>query len=88
VVRISLALILASGSALGLRGAVKAQFPDQLQATFLPLTSIDNLVVVLGFLLGLSYFVFTTAFTRSLNNTIVPRLGRGVLMVSFGASFG
>lgn len=88
--RLSMSLIVATGAGLGLRGAVRAQFLNQISATFLPLNSINNILIVVGFLAGVTYFVFTTRYTRYLNGklNVVPRIGRWFLMVAFGASFG
>ncbi len=88
--RMATALIVGTGAGLGLAGAVKAQFLDQVTATFLPLNSINNLILIIGFLTGVSYFIMTTKYTRYLEGpfSIVPRIGRWFLMIAFGASFG
>ena len=63
---------------------------EQISATFLPLNSFNNIVVVAGFIVGTSYFLFTRRYTRPLEGPlgILPRLGRWFLMIAFGASFG
>jgi hypothetical protein len=88
--RSATALIVGTGAGLGLAGAVKAQFLDQITATFLPLNSINNLILIIGFLTGVSYFLMTRKYTRYLEGpaSIVPRAGRWFLMIAFGASFG
>ncbi|QUL99443.1 MAG: hypothetical protein IMF26_05215 [Candidatus Fermentithermobacillus carboniphilus] len=88
--RLSMSLIVATGAGLGLRGAVQAQFLNQISATFLPLNSINNILIVVGFVTGLTYFIFSTRYTRYLNGklSVVPRIGRCFLMIAFGASFG
>jgi hypothetical protein len=88
--RLPMAVIVATGAGLGLRGAVQAQLLNQISATFLPLNSFNNIVVVAGFVVGTSYFLFTRRYTRPLEGPlgILPRLGRWFLMIAFGASFG
>lgn len=88
--RIPMAIVVATGAGLGLRGAVQAQLLNQISATFLPLTSFNNIVIVVGFVVGTSYFLFTTRYTRALEGPlkILPKLGRWFLMIAFGASFG
>lgn len=88
--RLTMSIVVATGAGLGLRGAVQAQLLNQISATFLPLTSFNNLVIVLGFVVGTSYFLFTRRYTRSLEGplAILPKLGRWFLMIAFGASFG
>lgn len=85
-----MSIVVATGAGLGLRGAVQAQLLNQVSATFLPLNSFNNLVVVLGFIIGTSYFLFTKRYTRALEGPlgILPKLGRWFLMIAFGASFG
>ena len=53
--RLPMAVIVATGAGLGLRGAVQAQLLNQISATFLPLNSFSNIVVVAGFIVGTSY---------------------------------
>ncbi len=88
--RMSTALIVGTGAGLGLAGAVKAQFLDQVIATFLPLNSINNLILIIGFLTGVSYFLMTTRYTGHLEGklSVFPKIGRWFLMIAFGASFG
>jgi len=88
--RLSMSLIVATGAGLGLRGAVQAQFLNQISATFLPLNSINNILIVVGFSTGLTYFIFSTRYARYLKGklNVVPRIGRWFLMIAFGASFG
>lgn len=88
--RISMAVIVATGAGLGLAGAVKAQFLDQIKATFLPLDSVNNFLIVIGFLTGASYFLLTTRYTRHLKGglSVFPKVGRWFMMIAFGASFG
>ena len=84
--RIPLAFLVGMGAAIALRGAVEQQFVKQIQATMMPLTSVNNLIVVLGTLCVMSYFFFT--FRKSLALTVNSNIGRWILMVTFGAAFG
>lgn len=84
--RVPLAFIVGMGAAVALRGAVHQQFIKQLQATMVPLNSVNNIVVVLGTIAVLTYFFFTFPKNRALS--VSSNIGRWVLMVTFGAAFG
>lgn len=85
----SVALIVAVAAGLGLRGAIIAQFLDQIRATFVPLTSVSNLILAAGVLSTLLYFFFAKFYTSKLTGPLryLPYFGRYVMMVCFGASF-
>ncbi len=89
VAKIPMAVIIAVGAGLGMRGAISAQVIDQLKATFVAPNSLNNIVIIVGVFASLAYFFFTTTFTDKLGKPMiaVSRLGRIVLMVAFGASF-
>lgn len=58
----------------------------QIAATVMPLNSINNILIVLGVLTVLSYFFFTFRSTPSLK--VSSELGKWLIMITFGASFG
>ena len=85
--RIPLGFIIGVGSALAIRGVVGASFMNQILATMeLPLWGvmskfgIDSLLFVLGVLGTLIYFYFSREQKGP--------LGKWVMMIAFGASFG
>jgi len=84
--RVPLAFLVGMGAAVALRGAIEQQFVKQVQATMMPLDSINNLIVVLGTIGVLSYFFFTFPKNRAL--AVSSDFGRWVMMVTFGAAFG
>lgn len=88
--RYPMAFLVASGAGIGLAGAVQAQFITQLNATFLNLTKLDNLLLFLGVFAVISCFFFTESFTRPLTGPgqAVTKFGRWVMMIGFGATFG
>jgi hypothetical protein len=90
--RTPVAILVGMGSAVALRGSVGAELVQQIKATVLPLTTVDNLFVVLGTVGTLVYFFFTI---QPRKNTVVHPVysgvtifGRYTMMVAFGAFFG
>ncbi len=84
--RWALALMVGVGTGVLMRGLPSSQIIQQLRSTMLPLNSIDNVIIILGTLGSITYFLFTLkapAPVRALN-----ALGRWAMMVCFGASFG
>lgn len=73
------------GAALSMK-AVESDFVRQIQATLITWNNPNNLVIVLGTLLALVYFFFTFKPSKALETG--GKLGRWVLMVTFGAAFG
>jgi len=88
--RYPVVLMLVVGSALGMRGAVQAQFLDQIVATFKALTSLDAVIILVGVIGTLTFFFFTGSYTRLLKGPLawLPQIGRTTMMIAFGASFG
>ena len=85
VARLPMAFLMGIGAALSMK-AIESDFVRQIQATLIPWNSFNNIVVVFGTILSLSYFFFTLKPRPALDN--MARVGRWVLMVSFGAAFG
>jgi len=54
-----LAVMVGTGAGMALRSAPSAQIVTQLRSTFVPLTSLDNVVLLVGMVGTLSYFIFT-----------------------------
>ncbi len=63
-----------------------AVFLSQVQATFLPLNSINNILFVLGAVTVLAYFYFTVETGKGAMKT-VSEVGKVFLLVTFGAAF-
>jgi hypothetical protein len=84
--RIPLSLLVGMGAAIALRGAVEAQFISQVRATMVPLTNLNNLILVTGVAGVLCYFFFT--FPKSGPIQVGASYGRWLIMVTMGAAFG
>ena len=89
----SLAIVFGVGAALAIGGALVGTLLPQVEATFLPLRGssvLDNLVVVILVLAGLTYFTFVVRRDRPLGRVtqVVSKVGRWGLMVSLGALLG
>lgn len=80
-----IAFLIGLGAALSMK-AIETDFVRQIQATLIPWNSIDNIVIIVGTVTALTYFYFTVK-----QNSLVKgasTVGRYVLMMTFGASFG
>ncbi len=86
IAKIPLALLLGTGAGLGIKGAIQAQFLDQVSATFLPMDSFGNVLFALGVISTVWYFFFVYKQPKAV--AWLPKLGRWTMMVTFGASFG
>ncbi|QUL99192.1 MAG: hypothetical protein IMF26_03810 [Candidatus Fermentithermobacillus carboniphilus] len=84
--RIPVAVIAAIGAALSARTAVTEQFVQQLRASMISLTTLDNVIIALGTLATLSYFIFTVRPNPVLRAG--AEAGKWVIMVTLGAAFG
>lgn len=83
--RLPMAILVGVGTGVAVRGQIQSNFVGQISATLLPLTSLDNVVIVVGTALTLLMFCFTNT-----KNPVVregAKLGRSIAMVAFGAAF-
>jgi len=86
IARYPMAIMVSLGVAVSVRGAVSANLTRQIGATMLPLTSTNNILMVLGTATVLGYFFFTFPANKAL--TYGSRVGQMFLMVAFGAMIG
>ncbi|HHY11652.1 MAG TPA: hypothetical protein GX529_03385 [Firmicutes bacterium] len=84
--RIPISFIVGIGAGITIRSVVIEQFVKQLSATILPFNSVNNVIIVLGTLAVLSYFFFTFKPSRALKTS--AEVGKWIIMITFGASFG
>jgi formate hydrogenlyase subunit 3/multisubunit Na+/H+ antiporter MnhD subunit len=63
-----------------------ADFLGQINATILPLTSIDNLVMIIGTVTAAAYFIFTAQTEGPYK--YVNQTGRIFLLAAFGVTYG
>lgn len=84
--RFPIAFITGTGAGITVRTAIDQQFIKQIRSTVLPLTTVDNVLIIVGVTAVLSYFFFTLRQTPALKGTSL--VGRWVIMITFGAAFG
>jgi hypothetical protein len=84
--RWGVAVMVGIGTGVLLRGLPSSQIIQQIRATMLPLNSLDNFIIVLGTLGGITFFLFTIKANAPVN--AVSTFGRWAMMVCFGAAFG
>ena len=89
----SLAIVFGVGAALAIGGALVGTLLPQVESTLLPLSGaavLDNLVIVVLVLAGLTYFFFVVRRDRPVGKVImgVSKVGRWGLMVALGSFLG
>lgn len=84
--RWSMSFMVGIGSGLAIYGGVNSQFLQQIRATMVPLNSLNNILLVFGVLSILLYFFFSKEHQGAVKH--VANLGRWVMMITFGVSFG
>ena len=86
--RVPMAFMVGTGIALSARGAITAEFVNQIRATLIPLNTVNNIIIVFGTVGVLSYFFFAQQFGRIPGVKQGAVIGRYVMMATFGAAFG
>jgi hypothetical protein len=71
---------------LGITGQIQGILLPQIAGTLLPLTSANNIILIVGVIATLVYFYFSVAQKGAVR--LGSRLGMVFIMVAFGASFG
>jgi hypothetical protein len=84
--RIPISFTVGIAAGLGITASLQGFIIPQIQATLLPLTSINNILIVIGVITTLFYFYFSREHKGILGTG--SRLGIIFIMVAFGASFG
>jgi hypothetical protein len=84
--RYPVATLVGTGTGLILRRVPAIQIIAQVQACFVSLASINNLIIVVGVLGTLAYFLFTQKHEGGLG--VLANIGKWSMMVAFGAGFG
>ena len=91
VARYPVAVLVSGGAGLGLAYTVLAQFVSQIRAGIVPLNSLDNIIMFVVLIAVIAFFFLTGRTTKVIEKFKLgwlTRLGRIVLMIAFGASFG
>ena len=91
--RISVGFMMGVASGVSITGAISANFVKQIAGTILPLDSINNIIIVIGTISTVSYFLFLQSKSvagQSWGKVIgfTGEIGKWVMMVAFGAAFG
>lgn len=89
--RIPMAFMMGVASGVTITGVIDAQFIKQIQATMLPLTSVNNVILVLGTVATVAFFLFipiTNNQKVSSVGKITNILGRATIMIALGSSYG
>ncbi len=85
-------VIIGIGTGLALRTVMQSQFIRQIQATWMPLNNPNNIIILVGTVASMAYFVFTFATREDTGagrvRNAATAVGMWVLMACFGASFG
>ncbi|QOR33738.1 hypothetical protein IMX26_09510 [Clostridium sp. 'deep sea'] len=85
--RYPLSILVGLGVGLTIRGTISAQIIDQVQATLVSLSTINNIIIVFGVLSVLMFFYFTRRNDNKVFN-VSSKIGRYIMMIAFGALFG
>ncbi len=83
--RYGTALPIGIGIGVSLRALLSAQILSQIEATVLPLNSVDNIFLILGVVTTLSYFLFTTSQNGVIRTSAL--VGKYYMTVTFGLTF-
>lgn len=86
VSRYAIAFTVGIGAGLGITGSIHGFIIPQMKATLLPLTSLNNIILVVGVTTTILYFFFSKEHRGVLGGA--ARVGIIFVMISFGASFG
>ena len=84
--RLPISFTVGIGAGLGITAGIQGFIMPQIQATLLPLNSVNNILIVVGFITTIFYFYFSREHKGALG--VSSRIGIIFIMVAFGASFG
>lgn len=83
--RFPVSVLVGIGIGVATRGAIHGDFVQQISAT-IRVANLDDILLLLFTIASLSYFFFSKEAKGAVG--AVPRAGRCVLMIAFGAAFG
>ncbi len=88
IARYPVAFIVGIGTGVSLRGLPSAQILTQIRATMIPIRHVNHVIMILGVVSTIWYFVFTvSAVEESWTGNKLAKLGRWFMMVTFGVGF-
>jgi predicted membrane protein len=79
-------VLLGTGAGLSLGGTIVSQSVAQIRATIIPLSSIDNIILVVGVLATMCYFFYSAPKSNAISGAAT--VGRYMMMIAFGAAYG
>ncbi|MCS7364160.1 MAG: hypothetical protein NDF54_01820 [archaeon GB-1867-035] len=93
VSRYAMAVMVGVGTGVSVRALIEAQIVRQIKASTIslyggPFTLIDNAIIVIGFICSFLYFFFTDISAIRKPMSYIAKVGRYVLMFTFGGAFG
>lgn len=92
--RYPIAFLVGNGIGISIRAAIHSDFIKQIAATATPLTgatgldTFNNILIFIGCIFALSHFIFTYEGMHKGAIGWVPKVGRWMMLMAFGASFG
>lgn len=95
--RFPLAFMMGAAAGVTITGVIDAQLVAQVKATMLPMTNLNNVVMVLGTASTLAFFLFIPIGKKAEGvkaangfgaGNLVRNLGRATIMLAFGSSYG
>jgi hypothetical protein len=92
--RYPIAFMVGNGIGISIRAAIHSDFIINIAATASPLVAtapmdtINNIIIFVGCIAALSHFIFTYEGIHKGTLGYVPKLGRWMMLMAFGASFG
>ncbi|HID94108.1 MAG TPA: hypothetical protein EYP60_08440 [bacterium (Candidatus Stahlbacteria)] len=84
--RYPMAFVIGAGAGLTIPAAIQARIIKQMSATMTPFTSINGVILMIGVLTTLTYFLFSTKRKGVIG--VGAKLGIWFMMIAFGATFG
>ena len=95
--RLPLAFMMGAAAGVTITGVVDAQLITQVKATMLPMTSVKNVLMVLGTASTIAFFLFIPLGKKAGHvgtanglgvGRFVQSFGRATIMIAFGSSYG
>ena len=92
--RYPIAFMVGNGIGISIRAAIHSDFIKNIAATASPLVAtapmdtINNIIIFVGCITALSHFIFTYEGIHKGTLGFVPKVGRWMMLMAFGASFG
>ena len=94
IYRYPIAFLVGNGIGISIRAAIHSDFIKQIAATAspiiatTPLDTMNNIIIFVGCITALSHFIFTYEGIHKGTIGWIPKVGRWMMLMAFGASFG